>query len=55
MREDHSRNLHTDADVYTVGLGWDVQFITDGFHPFASAAADRHDTLFAVCVLVIAI
>ena len=45
MREDDSGKLHADTDIHTVGLGVDIQILTDLFHPFAATAAYGDDAL----------
>ena len=39
VREDHSGQLHPDAQIYAVGAGGDIQILAHLFHPLAAAAA----------------
>ena len=48
MGKDYSRKLYTYTQVHAVGFGRNIQFLTDLFHPFASASSNRNDTLSAV-------
>ena len=45
MREDDSGKLHADTDIHTVGLGVDIQILTNAFHPFAAATTHGDDAL----------
>ena len=54
MGEQHCGKLYAHAQIHTVGLGWDIQLLTDMFHPLAAASSYRYDTLLAVIRLVIA-
>ena len=47
VAEDLGRELHAHADVHAVREGLYVQVLADLLHPFAAAAADGNDALFA--------
>ena len=53
MGKDRGGQLHTHADVHTVGLCGDLQLLADPLHPFAAAAAHGDDALraFIGCIL----
>ena len=47
MGEHHRGQLHPDTDVHPVGLGRDIQFLADPFHPLAAAASHGNDAFIA--------
>ena len=55
IRKYNCRQFNTYTDVHTVGLGWNIHFLTDSFHPFAAASSDGDDTLFAGGSLILAV
>ena len=54
MGEQHCGKLYAHANIHTIGLGGNIQFLTDMLHPLAAASAYRYDTFPAVIRLVIA-
>ena len=50
----HCRKLYAHTKIHTVGLGRDIQFLTDIFHPLAAASSYGNNTLLAVDKPVIA-
>ena len=48
MRKDHSRNFHPDPYIHTVGLGFNIQFLTHLLHPFAAASSYGYDALITL-------
>ena len=54
MGEQYCRKFHTHTQIHTIGLGRDIQFFTDMFHPFAAASSYGNNTFLTVIRLVIA-